>query len=138
MIYGGRIRKDHCMRTVLEKLAESVTTRLDWLIGASISDRSDEGELMLSAADQEHVARLTQTVAQIKDAFVPVTPRPDFRARLKQSLLAAAGQRLAAQEESRVSALRRRWVIIGAAAGSALSVFGIVMAVLVHQRTIRL
>jgi anti-sigma-K factor RskA len=126
------------MRTVLEKVAESVTTRLDWLIGVSINDGIDEGEMMLSAADQAQVARLAQTVAQIKDAFVPVTPRPDYRTRLKESLLAAAGQRLAAQEESRVSALRRRWVFIGAAAGSALSVFGIVMALLVHQRTIRL
>jgi len=94
--------------------------------------------LSLSPADQARVAQLTHMVGRLKVVCVPVTPRSDFQARLKERLLAAASQRLAAEKESRISALRNRWVLIGAAAASALSVAGIVAAVLFHQRTIRL
>jgi hypothetical protein len=76
---------------------------------------------------------------QIKDVLVPVPHRPAFQAKLRASLLAAASQRLAVQQmESRVSFWRRRWILVGAAAGSVLWVAGIVAALLVHQRTIRL
>jgi len=123
------------MRTAMKKVVESATARLGWLIGPSLNDVDG---LSLSPADQAQVAQLTHMVGRLKEVCVPVTPRSDFQARLKERLLAAASQRLAAEKESRVSALRNRWVLVGAAAASALSVAGIVAAVLFHQRIIRL
>ena len=124
------------MRTRIEQIVESIMARADRLIGMSFNG---EDSLSLSPVDQAELVSLTQLAGQVKNALVPVTHRPAFQARLKESLLAAASQRLAVQQmKSRVSFWRRRWVLIGAAAGSALSVAGIVAAFLVHQRTIRL
>jgi hypothetical protein len=117
-------------------MVESIMARVDRLVGMPFNR---EGNLRLSPLDQAELAPLTQLAGQIKDVLVPVSHRPAFQVRLKESLLAAASQRLAVQHmESRVSFWRRRWVLIGAAAGSALWVAGVVAAFLLHQRTIRL
>ena len=123
------------MRTRIKRVAESITTRVDQLVSVPFDE---ENELALAPVDQAQVARLTELAGQFKEALVPVTPQPAFQARLRETLLAAASQRLAAQKESRVAAIRRRWVLVGAGVGSALSVAGIVAAVLLHQRVIRL
>ena len=123
------------MRTRIKRVAESITTRVDQLVSVPFDE---ENELALAPVDQAQVARLTELAGQFKEVLVPVTPQPAFQARLRETLLAAASQRLAAQKESRVAAIRRRWVLVGAGVGSALSVAGIVAAVLLHQRVIRL
>jgi arginine/ornithine N-succinyltransferase beta subunit len=123
------------MRTRIRKVTESIKARVNYLTDTSFADEDDLG---IPPVDYEDVTRLSQLAGQVAGALAPVPPRPAFQARLKESLLAASSQRLAAERESRVSALRRRWVLIGAAAGSVMSVAGIVAAVLLHQRTIRL
>lgn len=123
------------MRARVRKVTESIRARVNYLTDTSFDDEADFG---LPSVEPDDVPRLSQLAGQLAGVLAPVSPRPAFEARLKESLLAAASQRLAAERESRVSALRRRWVLIGAAAGSVMSVAGIVAAVLLHQRTIRL
>jgi hypothetical protein len=123
------------MRTRIRKVTESIKARVNYLTDTSFDDEDDLG---VPPVDYRDVTRLSQLVGQVAGVLAPVPPRPAFQARLKESLLAAASQRLAAERESRGSALRRRWVLIAAAAGSVMSVAGIVAAVLLHQRTIRL
>ncbi|PWH19321.1 MAG: hypothetical protein DDG58_05125 [Ardenticatenia bacterium] len=126
------------MKTILRELIRNIQTRINLLILMLFAD-DGEGD-HLPYTERVDVASLQRLTERLHDALVPVSPRADFQARLKESLLAAASQRLAAERESRIAALRRRWMLIGAAAGSLsmLSVAGIVAAVLLHQRTIRL
>ena len=123
------------MRARVRGVTESLKARVSYLTDTSFDDEADVG---LPAVEPEDVPRLSQLAGQLASVLAPVSPRPAFEARLRESLLAAASQRLAAERESRVAALRRRWMLIGAAAGSVMSVAGIVAAVLLHQRTIRL
>jgi hypothetical protein len=123
------------MRTRIRKVTESIKARVNYLTDTSFDDEDDLG---IPPVDYGDVTRLSQLAGQVAGVLAPVPPRAAFQARLKESLLAAASQRLAAEREGRVSALRRRWVLIAAAAGSVMSVAGIVAAVLLHQRTIRL
>ncbi|MCS7261397.1 MAG: hypothetical protein NZ765_11590 [Anaerolineae bacterium] len=126
------------MKTILRELLRSVRARIELLI---LTLFAYDGEVDYSPyAEKVDVAGLQRLTERLHAALVPVSPRAEFQARLKESLLAAASQRLAAERESRIAALRRRWMLIGAAAGSLsmLSVAGIVAAVLLHQRTIRL
>ena len=95
-----------------------------------------EDYLNLFPAYRAELTPLLEIAERVKAALVPVTPSPAFEAGLKQDLLEAAIQRAEEKEEKkRVSFLRRRGVLIGAAAvGSALSVAGIIAALLLRQR----
>lgn len=95
-----------------------------------------EDYLNLFPAYRAELTPLLGIAERVKAALVPVTPSPAFKAGLKQDLLEAAIQRAEEKEEKkRVSFLRRRGVLIGAAAvGSALSVAGIIAALLLRQR----
>lgn len=126
------------MKTILRELLRNIRGRIELLILTLFA--YDEEAHYFSYTDKIDVAGLQRLTERLHDALVPVSPRAEFQVRLKENLLAAASQRLAAERESRVAALRRRWMLIGAAAGSLsmLSVAGIVAAVLLHQRTIRL
>jgi hypothetical protein len=102
-----------------------------------ISDGADgEDYLNLFPAYRSELTPLLGIAERVKAALVPVEPSPAFEAGLKKDLLAAAIQR--AEEEGqkkRISFLHRRGVLIGAAAvGSALSVAGIIAALLLRQR----
>jgi hypothetical protein len=124
------------MRMEIEQIVESIVARVDRLIGMPFGS---DNNLKLSPMNQAELASLIQLSGLIKDVLVPVPHRPAFQAKLKANLLAAASQRLAVQQmESHLSFWRRRWILVGAAAGSAVWVAGIVAAFLVHQRTIRL
>jgi len=126
------------MKTTLREMIRGVYARINLFILMLFAE-DGEGDY-LPYTKRVDVASLRQLTERLHEALVPVSPREEFRARLKENLLAAASQRLAAERESRIAALRRRWVLIGAAAGSLsmLSVAGIVAAVLLHQRIIRL
>jgi hypothetical protein len=95
-----------------------------------------EDYLNLFPAYRAELTPLLGIAERVKAALVPVTPSPAFEAGLKQDLLEAAIQRAEEKEEKkRVSFLRRRGVLIGAAVvGSALSVAGIIAALLLRQR----
>ncbi|GAB4535773.1 MAG: hypothetical protein Kow0063_20410 [Anaerolineae bacterium] len=82
------------------------------------------------------LAPLLRIAEQVKTVLVPVEASPAFEAGLKQDLLAAAIQRAEERRDrKRISILRRRGVLIGAAAvGSVLSVAGIIAALLLRQR----
>ncbi len=122
----------------MRDLAGKIKARIDSLTFVLFED--DKEARYLPPAERIDVARLRSLTEHLQKTLVPVPPRAEFRSRLKESLIAAASQRMAAERESRVAALRRRWMLIGAAAGSLsmLSVAGIIAAVLLHQRTIRL
>ncbi|MGQ9786265.1 MAG: hypothetical protein ACUVSJ_07380, partial [Anaerolineae bacterium] len=103
------------MKAILRKLVRSVRARIELLILTLFAYDEEEDYFYTEKID---IAGLQQLTERLHDTLVPVSPRAEFQARLKESLLAAASQRLAAERESRVAALRRRWMLIGAAAGS--------------------
>jgi hypothetical protein len=115
-------------------LVEVLAAHADHLM----DDGDSKNYLTLFPAHRAELAPLLRIAEQVKAVLVPVTPTPAFEAGLKQDLLAAAIQRAEEQsKKKRVSFLRRRGVLIGAAAiGSVLSVAGIVAALLWRQRSI--
>jgi hypothetical protein len=119
------------MRT--RKVAEALALHIDYLAGIRADPPADQN---LSPADQAVLASLLAVAARAKQALRPVAPSPSFEAGLKESLLAAAIRRAEERRQgSRDSFMQRRWVLIGAAAGSILSVVGVVAAVLWRQRS---
>jgi len=116
-------------------VVEVLAAHADQLMGDGVES---EEYLNLFPAYRAELTPLLRVAEQIKSALVPVAPSPAFEAGLKKDLLGAAIKRAEEREEKRrVSVLRRRGVLIGAAAvGSALSVAGIVAALLLRQRAI--
>lgn len=114
-------------------VVEVLAAHADHLMG---DGPESEDYLNLFPAYRAELTPLLGIAERVKTALVPVTPSPAFEAGLKQDLLEAAIQRAEEKEEKkRVSFLRRRGVLIGAAAvGSALSVAGIIAALLLRQR----
>jgi hypothetical protein len=114
-------------------VVEVLAAHADHLMG---DGPESEDYLNLFPAYRAELTPLLGIAERVKAALVPVTPSPAFEAGLKQDLLEAAIQRAEEKEEKkRVSFLRRRGVLIGAAAvGSALSVAGIIAALLLRQR----
>jgi hypothetical protein len=116
-------------------IVEVLAAHADQLIG---DGAESEEYINLFPTYRAELTPLLGIAERIKATLVPVAPSPAFEAGLKQDLLAAAIKRAEEKEEKRrVSFLRRRGVLIGAAAvGSALSVAGIVAALLLRQRAI--
>ena len=110
-------------------VAEVLAAHADHLMGNQVNS---EEYLSLFPAYRAELAPLLRLAERVKAALVPVTPSPTFEAELKQELLAAALQRAVKRHVKQpVPFLRRRGFLIGAAAvGSALSVAGIVAALL--------
>jgi len=119
-------------------VVEVLAAHADYLIGAEAGGGVSKEYLDLFPAYQAELTPLLGIAERVKAALVPVAPSRAFEAGLKQDLLAAAIKRAEEEEDKkRVSFLRRRGVLIGAAAvGSALSVAGIVAALLLRQRAI--
>ena len=112
-------------------IADVLIAHADYLIG---NKTQSESYLSLLPAYRAELAPLLQIAEQLRAVLTPVAPSPAFEAALRRDLLAAAMQRA---EEQRVPFLRRKGVIIGAAVvGSALSVAGIVAALVWRQRSI--
>ena len=99
-----------------------------------------------------NLSALLSLTRELTGLFAPVQPRAEFRNQLHQSLMSAARQKQAQralalgdasaivpdrlpswlrQEDGRVD---RRWVIGAAAVGSAVSMAGAVLAIVLHQR----
>ena len=116
-------------------IVEVLAAHADHLIGNE-ADSADY--LTLFPAYRAELGPLLRIAERVKGVLVPVTLSPAFESGLKQELLATATQRAEEQGQGRkVSFLRRRGVLIGAAAvGSVLSVAGIVAALLLRQRSI--
>ena len=114
-------------------VVEVLAAHADHLMG---DGPESEDYLNLFPAYRAELTTLLGIAERVKATLVPVTPSPAFEAGLKQDLLEAAIQREEEKEEKkRVSFLRRRGVLIGAAVvGSALSVAGIIAALLLRQR----
>ncbi len=117
-------------------IAEVLAAHADYLIDNEAA--SGEEYLGLFPAYRAELTSLLRIAERVRAALAPVTPSPAFESGLKQDLLVAAIRRAAERSDERsVSFLRRRHVLIGAAAvGSALSVAGIVAALLWWQRSI--
>ncbi len=119
-------------------VVEVLAAHADHLMGDEAGEAGSKDYLDLFPDYRAELTPLLGIAERVKAVLVPVTPSPAFEAGLKQDLLAAAIKRAEEEEEKkRVSFLRRRGVLIGAAAvGSALSVAGIVAALLLRQRAI--
>ncbi len=116
------------------KIADILAAHADRRVGDSSDDQDD---LLPSPGDQAEVTSLLRLSQRLKETLAPVAPSLAFRQQLKGSLISAAVKR--AEEKARdshIPFLRRRWVLIGAAAGSALSVAGIVAAILLRHRSV--
>jgi hypothetical protein len=116
-------------------VVEVLAAHADRLVG---NEANGEDYLNLFPDYQAELTPLLRIAERVKAVLVPVMPSPAFEAGLKQDLLAAAIGRAEGQKNRKpVSFLRRRGVLIGAAAvGSVLSVAGIVAALLWRQRSI--
>ena len=116
-------------------VVEVLAAHADHLID---NEADSEDYLNLFPAHRDELAPLLRIAERVRAVLVPVAPSPAFEAGLKRDLIAAAIQRAEEQGNGkRVSLFRRRGVLIGAAAvGSALSVAGIVAALLWRQRSI--
>ena len=116
-------------------IVEVLAAHADHLVG---DKASSVDYLSLFPAYRTELAPLLRIAERVRAVLAPVPPSPAFEAGLKQDLLAAAIQRAEKRRNRKqVSFLRRPAVLIGAAAiGSALSVAGIVAALLWRQRSI--
>lgn len=116
-------------------IVEVLAAHADRLVG---DNAHREDFLKLFPDHKAELAPLLRVAERVKAVLVPVAPTPAFELGLKKDLLEAAVQRAEKQRPPRrVSFLRRRGVLIGAAVGSALSVVGIIIAALLwRQRSI--
>jgi len=113
-------------------LAELLAAHADQLLN---EETGSEDYAHLFPAHEGELASLLQIAQRVKAALVPTTPAPEFEAGLKRELLAAAVRRAEAKRSRKsIPLLQRRGVLIGAAVGSAISVAGIVAALLWRQR----
>jgi hypothetical protein len=115
-------------------IVEVLAAHADQLVG---NQGDSQDYLNLFPTYRAELAPLLRVAERVKAALVPVTASPAFEAALKADLLAAAAQRAQGREKTSrkyLAFLRRREVLIGAALGSALSVLGIVAALLWRQR----
>jgi hypothetical protein len=109
-------------------IAEVLAAHADQLLN---EETGSEDYAHLFPAHEGELASLLQIAQRVKAALVPATPSPEFEAGLKRELLTAAMQR---RSRKPIPLLQRRGVLIGAAVGSAISVAGIVAALLWRQR----
>ncbi len=115
-------------------LVEVLAAHADRLVG---NQANGEDFLELFPDHKAELAPLLRVAERVKAVLVPVTPTPAFETGLKKDLLEAAIRRVEEQKsKKKVSFLRRRGVLIGAAVGSVLSVAGIIAALLWRQRSI--
>lgn len=116
-----------------DMVAEILAAHADHLV----RDKDDGKDYLdLFPAYQAELAPLLGIADLLHARLVPVTPSPEFVAGLKQDLSVAASQRSEAQKrQKQVSFPHRRAVLIGAAAGSVLSVAGIATAWLWRRRS---
>ncbi len=117
-------------------IANVLAAHADYLVSIKTWD---EDQMKRLPAHQVELAPLLQIAERLNKALKPVTPAPAFKTRLRQELLATAVQRAAERGiVKQVPFLRRKEVVIGVAAviGSALSVAGIVAALLWRQRSV--
>jgi hypothetical protein len=120
------------MRT--RTLIEALTWHIDSLVGIRTDGPADQD---LSPTDQAVLDALLPLAAQTKRALTPVVPSRAFEAQLREKLYAAAARRAEERRHAGCdSSVQRRWVLIGAAAGSILSVVGVIAAVLWRQRSL--
>ena len=80
----------------------------------------------------DKVIELRRLVHRLRQTLVPVQPRPAFKTALGWQLHEEA-IRVRVQQQS-----RWRWLVIGSAVGSLLSLLGVLTALLLRQRQLRL
>jgi hypothetical protein len=116
-------------------VVEVLAAHADQLVG---NGADGEDYLNLFPTYRAELEPLLQIAERVKAVLVAVEPAPTFEAGLRQDLMAAAIRRAEEQEKQRrIFRLRRRGILIGAAAvGSALSVAGLVAALLLRQRAL--
>lgn len=108
-----------------------VTPRAEFVhkLGREIGHAARErvGYGALSTWDRR-VVELRRLVRLLRRTLVPVQPRPAFRQSLAAELRADALRVTVSQPR------RLRWLVIGSAIGSLLSLVGVLMAILLKQR----
>jgi 2-polyprenyl-6-methoxyphenol hydroxylase-like FAD-dependent oxidoreductase len=96
---------------------------------------TEDDLIHLNPREAEEIAPYLRLSEQIRAAMEPVSPSQEFRSKLRDDLVAAKNNIPVA--DTKASPIwHNRWVLVGAAAGSILSVAGVVTAVLLHQRSV--
>jgi hypothetical protein len=116
-------------------IANVLTAHADYLVSIKTWD---EDQMKRLPTHQVELEPLLGIAERLNEALKPITPAPAFKTRLRQELLASAARRIEERGiAKRVPFLRRKEVVIGVAAaiGSALSIAGIVVALLWRQRS---
>ena len=121
-------------RSALARMS-SVIPRADFVrkLGAEIG-RTAREKMGYGAGTpfEDRVIELRRFIRLLRQTLVPVQPRQAFRTVLNEQLqLDAIKVQIAKQN-------RRRWLVIGSAVGSVLSLIGVLTAFLLRQRQIRL
>ena len=116
-------------------IVEVLAAHADQLAG---NGADGEDYLNLFPTYRAELAPLLGIAERLKAALIAVEPATAFEAGLRQDLMKAAIKRAEEKEKRRrIPRLRRRGILIGAAAvGSALSVAGIIAALLLRQRAL--
>jgi len=115
------------------KMTDLLVRYADRLVGI----QTDDELAHLTAGDVAEIGPYMHLSGQLNAAMQPVSPVKEFRSRLKSELMAAAARKKEPVVRSETSPIwQNRWVLVGAAAGSVLSVAGVVTAVLLHQRSV--
>ena len=96
-----------------------------------LGTREDESLLAQNPDDSEELNSLFQLARSIKGALVPVKASESFKLELKQELGSISPDEFAIDDSTNK---QKRWLVV-AAAGSAISVLGIVLYVLRRIRS---
>ncbi len=126
---------DSNTQSMLARMAAGVIPRADFVrklgseIGRAAREKMGYGA---QASFQERVIELRKLVRLLRQTLIPVQPRLAFRTALGEQL------RFDAVKVEVERQNRWRWLVIGSAVGSVLSLLGVLTALLLRQRHVRL
>ena len=87
------------------------------------------GYSSLSKPFEDVVIELRKLVRLLHRTLIPVSPRVEFTRALRGQLTVSAGETYVTRQQ------RRRWLVVGGAVGSVISVAGVVAALLLRRRS---
>lgn len=113
------------------KIVNLLARHTDRLVGIG----TDDDLAHMTGRDAAEIGPYMHLGSRLQAAMQPVSPSMEFRSRLRSELMAAAKKSEVNVQQEPAPIWQNRWVLVGAAAGSVLSVAGVVTAVLLHQRS---
>lgn len=87
------------------------------------------GYSSVSKPFEDVVVELRKLVRLLHRTLIPVSPRVEFTRALRGQLTVSAGETYVTRQQ------RRRWLVVGGAVGSVISVAGVIAALLLRRRS---